>query len=129
MRAVIATMFSVAVLMSLNSGVFAQGAQPNATPTPNVTPSPNALPSITVPTPPPSPTPNPAPSSQASSINITPPLRETGRYHPCPASVAFANGRSVCLGLDEPRRHLHVARGSPCWVWPLYSNSYSNWAY
>jgi hypothetical protein len=138
MRALIATVFSVAVLMSPNFGVLAQGAQPSAptTPnvapslnaTPNVTPSPNPAPSITIPAPGPSPTPNP-PSSQSSSVNITPPLRETGRYHPCPASVGFGNGRSVCLGLDEPRKHVHVARGSRCWVWPLYSNSYSNWAY
>ena len=146
MRALIATVFSVAVLMSPNSGVLAQSAQPSPSPVPNVVPSPNpptptvtpspsptlspTLPTLspTLPAPSPSPTPSPAPSSAASSIN-TPPIRETGRYHPCPASVGFGNGRSVCLGLDEPRRHVHVARWSRCWVWPLYSNSYSNWAY
>ena len=125
MRASIAAVLSVAVLMSLTSGAFAQGAQPSPNPTPS--PTPNASPT---------PGPGPAPSSSSTptpTSTETPPLRETGRYHPCPASVSFGNGRSVCLGLDEPRRHVHVARWSRCWGWgwgwPLYSNSYSNWAY
>jgi len=126
MRASIAAVLSVAVLMSLTSGAFAQGAQPSPNPTPS--PTPNASPT---------PGPGPAPTSRSTptpTSTETPPLHETGRYHPCPGYVSFGNGRSVCLGVYEPRRHVrhvHVARWSRCWGWgwPLYSNSYSNWAY
>jgi len=112
MRCLIAAVFSFAALLSIGSGTFAQGVEPGPGPTPGVAPIPS-----------------PVPSSPSPSESTTPPIRETGRYHPCPASVGFGNGRSVCLGLDEPRRYVHVARWSRCWGWPLYSNSYSNWAY
>jgi len=108
MRSLIAAVFSVATLLSANSGTFAQGAQPG--------PGPMLGPGAT---------PNPAPSSQSSSEEAPRAWPEPGRYHPCPASVAFGTGRSVCLGLDEPRRHAHAARRSRCWGWP----SYSNWSY
>jgi hypothetical protein len=107
MRSLIATVLSVATLLSVSSSAFAQGAQLNPQtpqPTPQLTPQPT-----------PQPTPSPTPSTAASSQPTTPAdyMRawpEPGRYHPCPASVGFGNGRSVCLGLDEPRRHVrHVA--------------------
>ena len=102
MRSLIATVFSVTTLLSVSSSAFAQGAQPTPQPTPQLTPQP---------------TPGPTPSTASSSQPTTPPdyMRawpEPGRYHPCPASVGFGNGRSVFLGLDEPRRHVrhvHVA--------------------
>jgi hypothetical protein len=103
MRSLIATVLSVATLLSVSSSAFAQGAQPNPLtpqPTPQLTPQP---------------TPSPTPSTAAPSQPTTPAdyMRawpEQGRYHPCPASVGFGNGRSVCLGVDEPRRHVrHVA--------------------
>jgi hypothetical protein len=103
MRSLIATVLSVATLLSVSSSAFTQGAQLNPQtpqPTPQLTPQP---------------TPSPTPSTAASSQPTTPAdyMRawpEPGRYHPCPASVGFGNGRSVCLGLDEPRRHVrHVA--------------------
>jgi hypothetical protein len=70
MRSLIATVLSVATLLSLSSSAFA-----------------------------------------AEPIRTWP---EPGRYHPCPSSVGLPNGRTVCLGLDEPRRHVrhvHVAYG------------------
>src|SRR6516225_6837388 len=99
MRSLIATVFSVTTLLSVSSSAFAQGAQPTPQPTPQLTPQP---------------TPGPTPSTASSSQPTTPPdyMRawpEPGRYHPCPASVGFGNGRSVCLGLDE---HVHVARSA-----------------
>src|SRR5215470_16806272 len=89
---------SVAALLSVSSGASAQGPEPTPQPTPQ-------------------PIPTPTPSTAASSQPTTPQdyMRawpEPGRYHPCPASVGFGNGRSVCLGLDESRRHVrqvHVA--------------------
>jgi len=111
MRSLIATVLSVATLLSVSSSAFTQGAQLNPQtpqPTPQLTPQPT--PQLT-----PQPTPSPTPTTAASSQPTTPAdyMRawpEQGRYHPCPASVGFGNGRSVCLGLDEPRRHVrHVA--------------------
>jgi hypothetical protein len=123
--------FCVAVLLSVTSGSFAQNAQPSASPAPGgLTPTPTPNPSPT-PSPGLKPEPSPAPSTQASSEESPKAWPEPGRYHPCPASVGFSPGRSVCLGLDEPRRHvrhMHVARWSGCWCWPC-RNSYSNWAY
>ena len=92
MRSLVAAVFSVATLLSVSSNAFAQGAQPTPQPTPQLTPQP---------------TPGPTPSTASSSQPTTPPdyMRawpEPGRYHPCPASVGFSPGRSVCLGLDEP---------------------------
>jgi hypothetical protein len=109
MRSFIATVFSVATLLSVSSSAFAQGAQP----TPELNPQPTPQPA-------PQPTPGPTPSTASSSQPTTPPdyMRawpEPGRYHPCPSSVGFGNDRSVCLGLDEPRRrvrHVHVARSA-----------------
>ena len=121
MRSLVAVVFSVATLLSVSSSAFAQGAQPSPNPTPS--PTPNASPT-------PGPRPAPSSSSTPTPTSIeTPPLHETGRYHPCPGYVSFGNGRSVCISSYEPRRHVHVARWSRCWGWPLYSNSYSNWAY
>jgi hypothetical protein len=109
MRSLIATVFSVATLLSVSSSAFAQGAQP----TPELNPQPTPQPA-------PQPTPGPTPSTASSSQPTTPAdyMRawpEPGRYHPCPSSVGFGNGRGVCLGLDEPRRpvrHVHVARSA-----------------
>jgi hypothetical protein len=117
MRSLILAVFSVAALLSVSSSAFAQGAQPIPPRNPDVLPVPAE------PTPPPQPTPpqptpgGPTPSKAASSQPTTTPenLRawpEPGRYHPCPSSVGFPNGRTVCLGLDPPRRHVrhvHVA--------------------
>jgi hypothetical protein len=110
MRSLIAAVFFVATLLSVSSSAFAQGAQPTPELNPQRTPQP--APQLT-PQPTPGVTPAPAPSSQSTSAHEE--YRawpEPGRYHPCPASVSFGNGRSVCLGLDEPRRHVrhvHVA--------------------
>ena len=112
MRSLIATVLSVATLLSVSSSAFAQGAQPIPQPTPQPTPqlTPQPSPQLT-----PQPTPGPTPSTASSSQTTKEESRawpEPGRYHPCPSSVGFGNGRSVCLGLDEPRRHVrhvHVA--------------------
>jgi len=107
MRPLIATVLSVATLLSVSSSAFAQAAQPSPQPTPQPTPQPA-----------PQPTPGPTPSTASSSQPTKEEYRawpEPGRYHPCPSSVSFGNGRSVCLGLDEPRRHVghvHVARSA-----------------
>jgi hypothetical protein len=95
MRSLIATVLFVATLLSFSSSAFAQTAQPSPQPTPQ-------------------PTPGPTPSTASSSQPTKEEYRawpEPGRYHPCPASVGFGNGRSVCLGLDERRhvRHVHMA--------------------
>jgi hypothetical protein len=106
-RPSIAAVVFVAALLSANSGAFAQDAQPG--PGPTVSPGPTPGPGPTVK---PGPTVSPAPSSQSSTEEIPRTWPEPGRYHPCPASVDFGNGRSVCLGVDEPRRHVrhvHVA--------------------
>jgi hypothetical protein len=100
MRSLIATVLSVATLLSVSSSAFAQGAQP----APSAQPAPPVSPGQPGPTVSPGPTPAPAPSVEYRA------WPEPGRYHPCPASVGFGNGRSVCLGVDEPRRHVrHVA--------------------
>jgi hypothetical protein len=119
MGPLIAVVFSVAALLSAISGAFAQGAEPGSSPTvsPSVTPGPSPTPSPSS-TPNPSPTPSPGPSPQSSSTYNTPPIKETGRYHPCPASVGLPNGRTVCLGLDQPARH--VARRPRCRGWCSY---------
>jgi hypothetical protein len=119
-RPSIAALVFVAALLSANS------AQPG--PAPTVSPGPTSgaaplapappvpAPTVPAPTVSPGPTPgaaptvlptvSPAPSSQSSTEETSPRAwPEPGRYHPCPASVSFGNGRSVCLGLDEPRRH------------------------
>jgi hypothetical protein len=70
-------LFSVAALLSVNSGAFAQVAQPQPA-------QPQAA------------QPNPGPRESEYSYV------EHGRYHPCPASVRF-NGRSACLGCPTPR--------------------------
>jgi len=112
MRSLIAAVLLVATLLSVSSSAFAQGAQPIPQPTPQPTPqlTPQPSPQLT-----PQPTPGPTPSTASSSQTTKEEFRawpEPGRYHPCPSSVGFGNGRSVCLGLDEPRRHVrhvHVA--------------------
>lgn len=73
MRSLIAAVFSVAALLSVNSGTFAQGAEPQAAQT------------------------NPGPTSSTEYSFV-----EHGRYHPCPSSVRF-NGRNACLGCPDPR--------------------------
>ena len=88
MRSLIATVFSVAALLSVNSGAFAQGAQPQGAQPQGAQPQ-IAQPQIA------QPTPGPASSSEYS-------YQEHGRYHPCPSSVRF-NGRNVCLGCPAPR--------------------------
>jgi hypothetical protein len=109
-RPSIAAMVFVAALLSANSGAFAQDAQSGPAPTvpaptvPAPTVSPGTTPSP-APAASPGTTPTLAPSSQSSTEQIPRAWPEPGRYHPCPASVSFGNGRSVCLGLDEPRRH------------------------
>jgi hypothetical protein len=100
MRSLTAAVFSVAALLSVNTSVFAQDAQSS---------------------------PGPALSPGLGGTDHTPPIIEAGRYHPCPASVGLPDGRTVCLGLDQPRRHVHVSKRSRCWGWSLYLNSYSNW--
>ena len=83
MRSLIAAVYSVATLLSVSSSAFAQGAQPTAPPPPPIgSPSTVAIPS-------------------AGETRL---WREPGRYHPCPASVSFGNGRSVCLGLERGPR-------------------------
>lgn len=77
MRSLILAVFFVAALLFVSSGVFAQGAQP---------------------APPPPPV-----GSAVPTFESAPPLLETGRYHPCPASVEL-NGRVVCLGLEDGSR-------------------------
>jgi len=77
MRSWIFTVISAAALLSVSSGVFAQGAEPAQGAPPPVG-SPGAVP----------------------SFESEPPLSEPRRYHPCPASVEFSNGRNVCLGLE-----------------------------
>jgi hypothetical protein len=86
MRSLVAAVFSVATLLSVSSNAFAQGAQPGPGPAPAGAPGAAA----------------PSPQILSSGTDHTPPIIETGRYHPCPASVGFSPGRSVCLGLDEP---------------------------
>jgi len=109
MRSLIAAVLLVATLLSVSSSAFAQGAQPIPQPTPQPTPqlTPQPSPQLT-----PQPTPGPTPSTASSSQTTKEEFRawpEPGRYHPCPSSVGFGNGRSVCLGLDE---HVHVARSA-----------------
>ena len=116
MRSLIAAVFFVVTLLSVSSSAFAQGAQP--APSAAIIGKPSTAPS---------------PSSgetraaeeraerleRAEAVERTERLEraeqawpEPGRSYPCPSSVSFGNGRSVCLGLDEPRRHVrhvHVA--------------------
>src|SRR6516225_5424768 len=120
MRSLIAAVFFVATLLSVSSSAFAQGAQP----TPELNPQPT--PQLT-----PQPTPGPTPSTASSSQPTTPPdyMRawpEPGRYHPCPASVGFGNGRSVCLGLDEHgyRHHYGYHYGYAVPVFEKNGNAY-----
>jgi hypothetical protein len=139
MRSLILAAFSVAALLSVNSGVvLAQGTPTNPGPVPNSGPTPSASPVPNggcqgdlcglTPTPNPSPTPSPGPkptigltpgpepASQSSSEESPRAYPEAGRYHPCPASVGFPDGRTVCLGLDnERRRPRHVARRVAGW--------------
>jgi hypothetical protein len=107
MRSLIVAVFSVA-LLCVNSGAFAQGDQPIPQPSTQPIPQPNTQPS-TRPTA--QPTPRPTPSA-ASSSQPTPSeyksYAEPGRYHPCPASVGFPDGRIVCLGWDDERRRPHT---------------------
>jgi hypothetical protein len=79
MRSLIATVFSVAALLSVSSGVFAQGAQPaqGAPPAQGAQPIPTA------------------------ASEYSPTYEEHGRYHPCPSSVRFS-GRNACLGCPDP---------------------------
>jgi len=117
MRSLIAAVLLVATLLSVSSSAFAQGAQPIPQPTPQPTPqlTPQPSPQLTPQPSPqltPQPTPGPTPSTASSSQTTKEEFRawpEPGWYHPCPSSVGFGNGRSVCLGLDE---HVHVARSA-----------------
>jgi hypothetical protein len=99
MRSLIVAVFSVA-LLCVSSGAFAQDVQP--IPQPNTQPStrPTAQPT-------PRPTPGAASSSQPTPSEYTS-YSEPGRYHPCPASVGFPDGRVVCLGWDDERRRSHT---------------------
>jgi hypothetical protein len=78
MRFLIAVVFSIAALLSVNSEAFAQGAQPQGA-------EPQAA------------QPKPGPTSLAEYS-----YTEHGRYHPCPSSVRF-NGRNACLGCPDLR--------------------------
>jgi hypothetical protein len=78
----IAAVFSVAALLSVNSGVFAQGVQPQGEPQ-------AAQPQVAQPQ-----AAEPKPNATSSSEYS---YEEHGRYHPCPSSVRF-NGRNACLG-------------------------------
>ena len=113
MRSLIATVFSVTTLLSVCSSAFAQGAQP--APSAAIIGKPSTAPS-------PSGGETGAAEERAERLERAERAEraeqaqrawpEPGRYHPCPSSVGFGNGRSVCLGLDEPRRHVrhvHVA--------------------
>jgi hypothetical protein len=83
MRSLIAAVFSVAALLSFNSGAFAQGAQPQG-----------VQPQVAQPQ-----------AAQPKPIATSPSeysYEEHGRYHPCPASVRF-NGRNACVGCPAPR--------------------------
>jgi hypothetical protein len=91
MRSLIATVFSVAVLLSVTSGVFAQGVQP-------VQGSPPPQSAQPIPSTPPAQGAQPIPSATSE---YSPTYEEHGRYHPCPSSVRF-NGRSACLGCPDP---------------------------
>jgi hypothetical protein len=100
MRSLIAPVVFVAALLPANPGAFAQNAQPSPGPTVGLGPTPSS-----------------PPSSQSGTEQAPKAWPEPGRYHPCPASVSFGNGRSVCLGLDEPRRHVrhvHVGASAHC---------------
>jgi hypothetical protein len=124
MRSLILAVFSVAALLCVNSDALAQGVQPipQLTPQPNTQPTPQPNTQLT-PLPNTQPTPSPPPSAAASSQATKPSeyraYPEPGRYHPCPASVGFPDGRTVCLGLDERRRPRtwHVARRVASWGW------------
>jgi hypothetical protein len=83
MRSLIAAVFSVAALLSVNSGAFSQRVQPQGV-QPQAAQPQVAQPQAT------EPKPNAASSSEYS-------YEEHGRYHPCPSSVRF-NGRNACLG-------------------------------
>jgi hypothetical protein len=132
--------FSVVALLSISSSAFAQGAQPTpqpTQPTPQLTPqptpqlTPQPTPQLTLqpnPQPTPQPTPKPTPSAPSSAASSQPTTAadymrawpEPGRYHPCPASVGFPNGRTVCLGWEDERRRprtRHVARRVASWGW------------
>jgi hypothetical protein len=93
MRTLIAAVFSVAALLSVSSGAFAQGAQivpapppQGAQPIPGAPPAQGAQPA------------QPIPSASTTSLSeYSPTYEEHGRYHPCPSSVRF-NGRNACLG-------------------------------
>jgi hypothetical protein len=145
MRSLILAVFSVAALLCVSSDALAQGVQPipqltpqpNTRPTPQLSIQPTPQPNTQTPqpntqlTPLPNtqPTPSPPPGAAASSEATKPSeyraYPEPGRYHPCPASVGFPDGRTVCLGLDDVRRRphsRHVARrvanwGCGCCCW------------
>ena len=91
MRSLIAAVLSVAALLSVNSGAFAQGAQPPIAQPPIAQPQ-GAQPEVA------QPNPRPTPSSEYSYV-------EHGQYHPCPSSVRF-NGRNACLGCPARCRWL-----------------------
>jgi hypothetical protein len=134
MRSLILAVFSVAALLCVSSNALAQGVQPiprltpppNTQPTPPLSgqpaPQPNTQPApepntqLTPPTP--SPTPGAAASSPATKESEYRAYPESGRYHPCPASVGFPDGRTVCLGLDDVRRRpytRHAVRRVASW--------------
>ena len=110
MRSLIAAVFFVVTLLSVSSSAFAQGAQP--APSAAIIGKPSTAPS-------PSGGETGAAEERAERLARAERLEraeqawpEPGRSYPCPSSVSFGNGRSVCLGLDEPRRHVrhvHVA--------------------
>jgi len=118
MRSLIAAVLLVATLLSVSSSAFAQGAQP----TPELNPQPSPQPAL-------QPTPGPTPSTASSSQTTKEEFRawpEPGRYHPCPSSVGFGNGRSVCLGLDEHgyRHHYGYHYGYAVPVFEKNGNAY-----
>ena len=86
MRSLIAAVFSVAALLSANSGAFAQGVQPQG-----------AQPQVAQPQ-----AAQPKPIATSSSEYS---YEEHGRYHPCPSSVRF-NNRPACLGCPARCRWL-----------------------
>jgi hypothetical protein len=83
MRFLIAVVFSIAALLSVNSEAFAQGAQPQGAQPQGAEPQAGQ--------------PKSGPTSLAEYS-----YTEHGRYHPCPSSVRF-NGRNACLGCPDPR--------------------------
>jgi hypothetical protein len=94
MRPLITAVFSVATLLSVSSSAFAQGTAPGQNGAGGA----------------------PQEGTFVVGTDHTPSIIETGRYHPCPSSVGFGNGRTVCLGLE--RGPSTYGCGRWCWWYP-----------